>query len=253
MRIREITQPVYDGKYLPNTTSKEELHLLQILLNKKASKNDRLFLVGRLKFIGYSVEQTKEVIRNLNAWEGYNDDITGRWITFVYKIQGRNQKANIDCNPILPVSPLITWEELRQIFFSKTLPIAKMNVPNDPFNAALYYHNMGFHTLPKSDKGKYPLISWRKYGDVKPTLSEIKKWDFTYGVCIITTKHYCFLDIDEPGKVEYQGHLEQTPRGGHHLYALGEVPNKKATGKGEIKGYGSLIVAYPSAGYKAIL
>jgi len=248
MRIRDISEPVYDGKYLSHVTISEELRLLSIVLNKKASKDERIFLVGRLKSFGYTKEDTFGVIRKFNMWEGYNDTITERWITFVYKLRGTiSDKGSHN-----PPATSLSWEELKQSFFSKTLPISKLSVPSDPFSAALYYHNMGFHVLPKSDKGKYPLIPWRKYGDVAPTMQELKEWDFSYGVCIIATKKYCFLDIDIPEKIAYSGHAEHTPRGGIHLYAIGEAKSKAISGKGEIKGHGSLIVAYPSEGYRVI-
>ena len=108
---------------------------------------------------------------------------------------------------------------------------------------------MGFHVLPKSPKGKYPSIPWRKYGDVKPTEQELLGWNWQHGLCIVVTKQYCFLDIDEPTNIVYPGHWERTPRGGAHLFGLGNLKTKRIDGKGEIKGYGSLIVSAPTPGY----
>lgn len=244
MKLKDVIRPERDGLFL-RTTRFEEHRLLDILYAEKATRGQRLFFVGRLKFFGYGEMEIMDVIRKLNAWENYDDTKTSVWVAWMFGRKGMHQ-------PYVKVKQdkkIVTVDDLVHEFMSHVTLIPPMHVPEDVSLAARFYSDHGFHVVPKSSEGKHPSIPWRPYADRKPSPFELSKWDWSNGLCLLATHERVFLDIDVPGHVDVQGHVEHTPRGGMHVFGHGRVGTQIVPGVGEIKGYGSLIVSAPSMGY----
>jgi hypothetical protein len=67
--------------------------ILDILRAPNPTHYERLWLVGFLKYIGYSYEEVLQIIELLCEWSDYNPEITAYQVRSVFKIQ-RNPNGN---------------------------------------------------------------------------------------------------------------------------------------------------------------
>ncbi len=209
------------------------------------SHKQRLWLVGFLDYVGYSLQEILRIIDSENRWKGYDREKTAYQASSVIttkRVTKRDQKKK----------QAMTIEDLIKAFMSTTKPTGRMVVPSTVLWAAVYYYLEGFIPLPKDRDAKRPVFNWKQYQEKPPTLEEIMSWDWSNGLCLLANDRFSFIDIDTSGyeQVLKDYHVEFTPRGGLHAFGLGQVKSVNVENVGELKGKGTLIVAYPTTGYK---
>jgi hypothetical protein len=231
------------GKVISINKRKE---ILSILHNIHPGHNKRLWLVGFLEYVGYSKHEICRIISSENRWKGYDKDITEEQVVSVISRKERKRGTHNKKK----VEPL-TIEDLIRIFKSKTLPVGNMRIPSTTTRAAIFYYLEGYTPLPKDPEAKRPSGAWKIYQEKRPTIEEILSWDWSNGICLLADDKFSFLDIDTRGyeKEFPDSHKEVTPRGGLHVFGKGATNSVNVEGIGEIKGKGTLIVAYPTKGY----
>lgn len=219
--------------------------VLDVLHAVHPSHKQRLWLVGFLDYVGYSLPEILRIIASENRWKGYDREKTAYQASSVIKGKRkirRDQRAK----------PALTIDDLIRTFMNNTKPTCRMIVPTTTLWAAVYYYLEGFIPLPKDKDAKRPMFSWKQYREKPPTLEEIMSWDWSNGLCLLANDKYSFIDIDVSGyeQIFKDYHVETTPRGGLHAFGVGMVKSVNVENVGELKGKGTLIVAYPTTGYR---
>ncbi len=228
-------------------SSRKRQELLDILHAFRPSHDKRLWLVGFLDYVGYSFYEICGIISSENRWGDYDKDRTaGQVLSVVARRRHASRgtpRGRLFC---LTISGLIDE------FTRSTEPVLRLKVPSDIRQAALFYYRLGFTPVPKHKTEKRPMIYWEQYQDVRPAIEQVMSWDWSNGICLLANDEYSFLDIDRGGYASiFNGrHLEITPRGGAHVFGRGVIRNYDEQGIGELKGKGTLIVAYPTPGYE---
>lgn len=254
----------------------------QVSANDSSIKNGRLWMVGFLNFIGYSETSIQNIIKNYNKWADYTEEETNRQVHWLINrkrativeyeqlkmrnctvfTQAKEIKENFEvCN--IEEFKDVKSDDIIDLFFNKCKPI-NLNPPRDINKAVTYYHNMGFHMIPKIRDEKRPSIRWKIYQDNQPPLYIVKRWNFSNGIILLGTRTHSFLDIDirsnkhDKGLENFDGsrlkgwYYERTQNGGYHIFGSGFFPKGM---KGlvndavQIKHLGGYIVAYPTSGY----
>lgn len=265
-----------------------------VLINDDYIKNGRLWLVGFLNHVGYNEPTILDIIKTYNKWEDYKEEETKRQVHWlVNRHTNRNIIKDINRNTIIinetkqskerksavftqvnetretseiynqPNSEEVKSEDIIDIFFDTCKPI-NLNPPKDINKAVIYYHNKGFHIIPKIRDDKRPAVKWKIYQENKPPSYIVKRWDFSNGIILLGTKMHSFLDIDIKSDSHDNGleyfdesllkgwYYERTQNGGYHIFGSGFFPKGM---KGlvndavQIKHLGGYIVAYPTSGY----
>ncbi|CAG0971221.1 hypothetical protein METP1_01253 [Methanosarcinales archaeon] len=219
--------------------------VLNVLHSVHPTHNQRLWLVGFLDYVGYDLPEILGIIASENRWKGYDRDKTAYQASSV--ITGK-RKRRCDRKQKEP----ITIDDLIRIFKSNASPTSKMTIPSTTLWAAVYYYLEGYIPLPKDPAAKRPLFNWKQYQDKPPTLEQIMSWDWSNGLCLLANDKYSFIDIDTSGYEQAlkDYHMETTPRGGLHAFGKGVINSLNVENIGELKGKGTLIVAYPTKGYR---
>ncbi len=227
---------------------KKREEILSILHKTHPAHNQRLWLVGFLDYVGYSQNEICSIISRENRWNGYDKTKTEGQVGSVVMRKERHHGTHKKKE-----KPL-TIEDLIRIFKSKTLPVNTMTVPCTTTWAAIYYYLEGYTPLPKDPEAKRPSGSWKVYQERRPTIEEVLSWDWSNGICLLADDNFSFLDIDTSGyeKEFPDNHKEMTPRGGLHIFGKGITRSINVEDIGEIKGKGTLIVAYPTKDYLII-
>jgi hypothetical protein len=226
--------------------------VLGILHSHHPPHAKRLWLVGFLKYAGYSEADIYIIIQDENNWDNFDQAYARYQISSVF----RSRRRAVPARAVSSNAQAIGLDGLINEFIQNTSPII-IEPPSRVDRAAWYYYFRGYIVLPKHENGKYPALPWREYVATPPTERQLDSWDFSNGLCLLSTQTKSFLDIDIPG---YAGifsqlgyHFEFTPRGGIHVFGQnidGAAPSISTHG-GELKGLGTLIVAHPSPGYAA--
>lgn len=253
-----------------------------VVLNDNSVKNARLWLVGFLGFVGYSEVSILNLIKNYNKWADYKEEETSRQVHWLVNRRHmtkaeKEQLSNRYCavftqiaegNEYCDNSNVEEHEEVKSddiidLFFNTCKPIS-LNPPRDINRAVAYYHNMGFHMIPKVRDEKRPAIKWKIYQENQPPLYIVKHWNFVNGIILLGTAKHSFLDIDIRSVEHDKGlenfdesrlkgwYYERTQNGGYHIFGSGFFPKGM---KGlvndavQIKHLGGYIVAYPTSGY----
>jgi hypothetical protein len=218
--------------------------VLNVLYSVHPTHKQRLWLVGFLNYVGYNLWEILGIIATENHWRGYDRDKTAYQassvITWKRKTcRDRKQK------------PALTIDDLIKAFMRSTKPTSRMVVPSTALWAAVYYYLEGYIPLPKDRAAKRPMFNWKQYQEKPPTLEEIMSWNWSNGLCLLANDKFSFIDIDTSGyeQVLKEYHVEFTPRGGLHAFGMGTVKNVSVENAGELKGKGTLIVAYLTTGY----
>lgn len=251
----------------------------QVALNDNTIKNGRLWMVGFLNYIGYSETSIQNIIKTYNKWEDYKEEETNRqvhWLiarkhspltkseqldqrssTVFTQANENNEESNI------AESNDIKSDDIIDLFFNTCKPIS-INPPWDINKAVTYYHNMGFHMIPKIKDEKRPAIRWKVYQENQPPLYIVKRWNFSNGIILLGTKTHSFLDIDIRSPKHDKGlenfdesrlrgwYYERTQNGGYHIFGSGFFPKGMkglVNNAVQIKHLGGYIVAYPTSGY----
>jgi hypothetical protein len=184
------------------------------------------------------------IISSEKRWKGYDGEKTAYQASSL--ITGK-RKTRRDRKQ----KPALTIDDLIKTFMSNTKPTGRMVIPSTALWAAVYYYLEGYIPLPKDRDAKRPMFYWKQYQEKPPTLEEIISWDWSNGLCLLANDKFSFMDIDTSGyeQVLKDYHVETTPRGGLHAFGKGMLRNLNVEGAGELKGKGTLIVAYPTEGY----
>jgi len=222
--------------------------ILSILHKTHPAHNQRLWVVGFLDYVGYSQPEINKIISSENRWKGYDEIKTyGQIESVVMRKEKHHGTRKKKPEPL-------TTEDLIRIFKSKTLPVSNMRIPCTTTWAAIYYYLEGYTPLPKDPEAKRPSGSWKIYQEKRPSIEQVLSWDWSHGVCLLADDKFSFLDIDTSGyeKEFPDSHKEITPRGGLHIFGKGATNSINVEDVGEIKGKGTLIVAYPTKGYRII-
>jgi len=219
--------------------------VLNVLHSVHPTHKQRLWLVGFLDYVGYNLREILRIIDSENHWKGYDREKTAYQASSV--ITGK-RKTHGDQKQ----KPEMTLDDLIKIFMSNTKPTGRMVVPSTTLWAAVYYYLEGYIPLPKDKDAKRPMFNWKQYQEKPPTLEEIMSWDWSNGLCLLANDKYSFIDIDTGGyeQVLKDYHIEITPRGGLHAFGAGTVKSVNVENVGELKGKGTLIVAFPTTGYR---
>lgn len=222
-------------------------NILEILENKRARHNQRLWMVGFLFYAGYSISDVCRIIRDNCFWADYDQNYTEYQVNSIYSGKGRNNG-----HAVQSLHPPQRVDDLIEIFLKNTEPI-KLTIPSNISGAVAVYTHHGFTCIPKAEGGKYPAFDWAKYQHQKPTCDELMGWDFSNGICLLANEQYSFLDIDQKGYEScfVDRHVEKTPRGGLHVFGIGKLKSINIDGA-EIKGIGTLIVTAPTPGYRKL-
>lgn len=253
-----------------------------VTINDNSVKNARLWLVGFLFYIGYTELSILNIIKNYNKWEDYKEEETIRQVHWLVnrksKISKETEIAETrNCNVFTQViesseysnicditeTENIKNEYIIDLFFNTCKPIS-LNPPCDIGKAIIYYHNNGFHMIPKIKDEKRPAVKWKVYQENQPPLYIVRRWDFSNGIILLGTRMHSFLDIDIRSAKHDKGlenfdesrlkgwYYERTKNGGYHIFGSGFFPKGM---KGlvndavQIKHLGGYIVAYPTPGY----
>lgn len=219
--------------------------VLNVLHSVHPTHKQRLWLVGFLDYVGYNLREILGIIASENRWKGYDKDKTAYQASSVItgkRKTSRDQKQKT----------ALTIDDLIETFMTNTKPTGRMNVPSNALWAAVYYYLEGYIPLPKDKDAKRPMFNWKQYQEKPPTLEELISWDWSNGLCLLANDKFSFIDIDTSGyeQVLKDYHVEFTPRGGLHAFGLGTVKSVNVENVGELKGKGTLIVAYPTTGYR---
>ncbi|WAM22728.1 MAG: hypothetical protein OI715_01120 (plasmid) [Candidatus Methanoperedens sp.] len=219
--------------------------ILRVLHAVHPSHKQRLWLVGFLDYVGYNLPDILGIIASENRWKGYDRDKTAYQASSVITGKSKTHSSRKQKEPI-------TIDDLIGIFKRNTSPTGRMTIPSTILWAAVYYYLEGYIPLPKDRDAKRPGFNWKRYQEKPPTLEEILSWDWSNGLCLLANDKYSFIDIDTRGyeQVFKDYHVEFTPRGGLHAFGVGKVKSVNVENVGELKGKGTLIVAYPTQGYK---
>ena len=220
--------------------------LEKILLDPKARHNQRQYFVGFLKYAGYTEKEICDIIHHINKWTDYDFSYTHYQVHHIFIGKASTFRESSQC----VAQRATTLNDIIMSFLKDMSPV-KLTVPSNFSDAVAYYSYMGFTVLPKAKGEKRPAIAWKEYTEKKPTSKDLMGWDFSNGICLLANEYYSFLDIDAPGyeSVFQNWHKEKTPRGGLHVFGKGKIRSVNVDG-GELKGIGSLIVSYPTEGYK---
>ncbi len=258
-------------------------------------KNGRLWLVGFLNHAGYPESSILDIIKRYNKWEDYKEEETKRQVHWLINRKKTLQspcsqspcvqlpysqseqlkkcmcavftlpsgiKKNFDDSNILE-SEDIKSDEIIDLFFDKCKPI-NLDPPRNINDAVIYYHNMGFHVIPKVKDEKRPVVKWKIYQERQPPLYIVERWDFSNGIILLGTKTHSFLDIDIVSNMHNKGlekfdesrlkgwYYERTQNGGYHIFGSGFFPKGMpglVNDAVQIKHLGGYIVAYPTYGY----
>jgi|GEM_PF-3612000 len=254
----------------------------QIAASNNLIKNGRLWLVGFLHHVGYSEESILNIIKNHNKWQDYTEEETARQVRWLINrkhvstskmeqmtncncavfTQGLEEKENCD-NCTVSEYNEVKSDDIIDLFFDTCKPV-HINPPRNINDAVIYYHNRGFHMIPKIRDEKRPSMRWKIYQDNQPPLYIVKRWNFNYGIILLGTRTHSFLDIDIRSNKHDKGlenfdesrlkgwYYERTQNGGYHIFGSGFFPKGM---KGlvndavQIKHLGGYIVAYPTLGY----
>lgn len=252
-----------------------------VTLNDDSIKNGRLWLVGFLSYIGYSESIILDMIKTYNKWEDYKEEETTRqvhWLVNRHRtINKTEQSKTHNCNVFTQViedtefcdthnlaeSNDIKSEDIIDLFFDTCKPI-RLNPPYDINKAVVYYHNIGFHMIPKIRGEKRPAVKWKVYQENQPPLYIVKRWNFSNGIILLGTRTHSFLDIDIRSNEHDKGlenfdesllkgwYYERTKNGGYHIFGSGFFPKgmKGLVNEAvQIKHLGGYIVTYPTPGY----
>ncbi len=251
----------------------------QVALNDNIIKNGRLWMVGFLNYIGYSETSIQNIIKTYNKWEDYKEEETNRQVHWLIarkhspltkseQLDQQNSAVFTQANENNEESNIaesndVKSDDIIDLFFNTCKPIS-INPPRDINKAVVYYHNMGFHMIPKIKDEKRPAIRWKVYQENQPPLYIVKRWNFSNGIILLGTKTHSFLDIDIKSVKHNKGlenfdesrlkgwYYERTQNGGYHIFGSGFFPKGM---KGlvndavQIKHLGGYIVAYPTSGY----
>lgn len=274
----------------------------QVAINDSIIKNGRLWMVGFLNFTGYSETSILNIIKNHNRWEDYKEEETKRQVRWlinrknVSNNSNRSNKSNTQSEQLKKClcavftqgieiaeccevcggykiiessveepneSNDVKSEDIIDLFFNTCKPI-RLNPPRNINDAIVYYHNMGFHMIPKVKDEKRPAVKWKIYQENQPPLYIVKYWDFRNGIILLGTKKHSFLDIDIKSKEHDKGlenfdesrlkgwYYERTQNGGYHIFGSGFFPKGMpglVNDAVQIKHLGGYIVAYPTVGY----
>ena len=114
---------------------------------------------------------------------------------------------------------------------------------NKFLRAALDYHKMGYHVIPVEPNGKRPLVQWKDFMTVKPTLGQIKTWWMrtpNANVAIVLGQNRFAVDLDggaEAEKLLADAGIElpaDAPRsktgGGNHVFLSAPTPQPDRIG-----------------------
>ena len=253
-----------------------------ITLNDDSTKNSRLWLVGFLNYVGYPEPEILNMIKIHNKWKDYKEEETKRqvhWLTnrksktIIDTEQSKLQNCSVftqvaegtECGDVCNFSESedVKSNDIIDLFFNTCKPI-NLNPPHDINNAVVYYHNMGFHMIPKIRDEKRPSVKWKIYQENQPPLYIVKRWDFSHGIILLGTRMHSFLDIDIRSDSHDKGlenfdesrlkgwYYERTKNGGYHIFGSGFFPKGMRGLVNEaiqIKHLGGYIVAYPTSGY----
>lgn len=254
----------------------------QVAINNNSIKNGRMWLVGFLNFAGYSEASILNIIKNYNKWQDYTEEETARQVHWLVNrkhvsLSKKEQLTNSNCAVFTQTNETnencedcsvvehndVKSDDIIDLFFDKCKPI-HLNPPRNINDAVIYYHNRGFHMIPKIRDEKRPSIRWKIYQDNQPPLYIVKRWNFNHGIILLGTRKHSFLDIDLRSNKHDKGlenfdesrlkgwHYERTQNGGYHIFGSGFFPKGM---KGlvndavQIKHLGGYIVAYPTSGY----
>ncbi len=252
-----------------------------VALNDDSIKNGRLWLVGFMLYIGYSETEILDIIKIYNKWEDYKEEETKRqvhWLVNRHRTINKTEQSKTHNNVVFTQVVEITEsckicnigedkgvksEDIIDLFFDTCKPI-RLNPPYDINKAVVYYHNMGFHMIPKIREEKRPAVKWKIYQENQPPLYIVKRWNFSNGIILLGTRIHSFLDIDIKSNEHDKGlenfdesilkgwYYERTKNGGYHIFGSGFFPKGM---KGlvndavQIKHLGGYIVTYPTSGY----
>jgi hypothetical protein len=253
-----------------------------VALNDNSIKNGRLWLVGFLNYAGYSESSILDIIKNYNKWEDYKEEETARQVHWLVNRKSRTIKeteqstmqncvvftqvaGTTECNEYYNVnkSDDVKSDDIIDLFFNTCKPI-NLNPPCDINRAVVYYHNMGFHIIPKIRDEKRPAVKWKIYQENQPPLYIVRRWNFSNGIILLGTKMHSYLDIDIKSAKHDKGlesfdesllkgwYYERTQNGGYHIFGSGFFPKGMrglVNDAVQIKHLGGYIVAYPTSGY----
>lgn len=260
----------------------------QVALKDNSIKNGRMWMVGFLHHVGYSETYIQNIIKTYNRWEDYKEEETNRQIRWLINRKNKsiskteqlegcncvvftqgiettescniNNASNIDN---VSESKEVKSDDIIDLFFDTCKPI-RLNPPRNINDAIVYYHNRGFHMIPKIRDEKRPAIKWKIYQENQPPLYIVKRWNFNHGIILLGTKTHSFLDIDMKSAKHDKGledfdesrlkgwYYERTQNGGYHIFGEGFFPKGMSglvNDAVQIKHLGGYIVAYPTTGY----
>ena len=231
----------------------------QVALNDNSIKNGRMWMVGFLNYVGYSESLILNIIKYHNRWEDYKEEETKRQVHWLINRKNVSNKSSAQseqlnkclcavftqglenaerCNVCggykieqsrVEDLNIVKSEDIINLFFNKCKPI-RLNPPRNISDAIIYYHNMGFHMIPKVKDDKRPAVKWKVYQDNQPPLYIVKRWNFTNGIILLGTRKHSFLDIDIKSNEHNEGlenfdesrlkgwYYERTQNGGYHIF-----------------------------------
>jgi hypothetical protein len=219
---------------------------------------NRLFVAITLKKYGVTKEKALDYFDRFCRWKDYNRESTDKYLCVVYNYNSAGRPFLT--SPITNLPALPNSYELLKYFLDHTEPVY-FSPPPVIRDAAIYYHSIGLHCIPSMKNEKRPLVKWKQYQDIQPSIELIKKWNWSGGLILLATDHHSFLDIDIKSEKHPNGlgfldektisgrMFERTKNGGYHIFGKGKLESK-SIGWAEIKGKGKYILTYPTEGYK---
>ncbi len=128
--------------------------------------------------------------------------------------------------------------------------------------AAMWYAELGYRSVPLWPDSKVPCLRWREWMDAYPTFALYRQWfqDKRRNIAIVCGKGLLVGDVDDPDFLPMALHLlgetpqqSRSPSGGTHLWYRGRKVSTPIGNKVRVQGHpidlrsdGGLIVAPPS-------
>jgi len=272
MKLDELPRCLYFEKLY---SMDQEYKIMKIMRDWYPRKEQRMYLVGFLRYAGYTCSEVCELIRKYNNWKDYDKVKTERVVKYFFGLDAHEHAAR-PCttqqeNGVVPLS-VSPHDALIDLFLCTCKPFFPHpgimsetlagTIADRIKLAAIWYQKQGFHVIPMGRGIKRPPngFKWLPYQDNQPTLSMIEKWDWSYGLILLGTTRHCFLDIDTKSEAHPDGldsfdearikgfAYERTKSGGYHVFGEGNMRYQKAEPV-SIRGKGAYIVTAPTPGY----
>lgn len=107
-------------------SSHKQIQLFDILQAIHPTHSERLFLVGFLKYAGYTIEEVLKILNEHAEWEDYSQSTTQYQVESIYKQPHRNNNNNTRTKPRVRKWQLTPLEQ-HKIKYARSMEAHRIN------------------------------------------------------------------------------------------------------------------------------